>query len=215
MLRGGHGCPSLIGVKCNTRLYWVLTVLPLGLLLYLIHRIGLYLRLDNRLRICSGYEFSEGDLHWTKKKTTRLPFYCVIAGITAGLLGIGGGMVKGPIMLEMGVLPMVQVATANFMILFTSASTTLQFAIAGQFPGSLQYDYVGWFACAGFVGAYCGQSVVAFLLKKYNRESMLVYILAVMIGVSAFCMGIVGFQIVENEIALRMHLGFSGSCDAQ
>nr|CCA25303.1 conserved hypothetical protein [Albugo laibachii Nc14] len=68
------------------------------------------------------------------------------------------------------------------MILFTSASTTLQFAIAGQFPGSLQYDYVDWFACAGFVGAYCGQNVVAFLLKKYNREPVMVYILAVLVS---------------------------------
>ncbi|KAG3151827.1 hypothetical protein PI126_g10818 [Phytophthora idaei] len=33
-----------------------------------------------------------------------------MAGVAAGLLGIGGGMVKGPIMLEMGILPPVQSA---------------------------------------------------------------------------------------------------------
>lgn len=40
--------------------------------------------------------------------------------------GIGGGMIKGPLMLEMGMIPQVSAATAAFMILFTSSATTAQ-----------------------------------------------------------------------------------------
>jgi uncharacterized membrane protein YfcA len=38
------------------------------------------------------------------------------AGTAAGVLGIGSGMVNGPVLLEMGLLPEVATATSAFMI---------------------------------------------------------------------------------------------------
>ena len=53
------------------------------------------------------------------------------AGVLAGLLGIGGGLVKGPLPLELGMRPQAAAATSGFMVLFTASSTTLQFLLAG------------------------------------------------------------------------------------
>ncbi|DAZ96885.1 TPA: hypothetical protein N0F65_008846 [Lagenidium giganteum] len=214
-LRGGHGSPSIIGVACNSSGYWMLTFLPMSILVMITLAIGYKLRLQNRLRVLSGYSFAEGDIHWTKPRVITFPAYCVVAGVAAGLLGIGGGMVKGPIMLEMGILPPVQSATASFMIMFTSSSTTLLFAIAGQFPGSLQYDYVAGFTLVGFLGGLCGQKVVAYCVKKYKRESIMVHLLAVTIGLSAICMGIVSLRLVAHDVATGVHLGFSGICGSE
>jgi uncharacterized membrane protein YfcA len=213
LLRGGHGAPSIIGITCNTPDYWLLTFLPMLLLVVITLWVGHQLRLVNRLKVLSGYPFVEGDIHWIKRRTVIFPTLCTMAGVCAGLLGIGGGMVKGPIMLEMGVLPPVQSATANFMILFTSSSTTLQFAINGQFPGERQYDYMAWFALMGCVGGLCGQKVVAFLVKKYKRESIMVYLLALTIGLSALAMGIIGAQSTLRDLEKGVHLGFNGICD--
>uniref|UniRef100_K3XAB2 Uncharacterized protein n=1 Tax=Globisporangium ultimum (strain ATCC 200006 / CBS 805.95 / DAOM BR144) TaxID=431595 RepID=K3XAB2_GLOUD len=215
LLRGGHGSASIIGVQCNSPEYWSLTFFPLGILAAITLSIGYRLRLENRLKVLSGYNFVDGDIHWTKSRVLIFPAYCVVAGIAAGLLGIGGGMVKGPIMLEMGILPPVQSATASFMILFTASSTTLQFAIAGQFPGSLQYDYVAWFSFIGFLGGLCGQKVVAYLVKKYKRESIMVYLLAITIGLSAIVMSIVGIKSTMKDIEMGAHLGFSGMCESE
>lgn len=33
------------------------------------------------------------------------PSICSVAGLVAGLFGVGGGIVKGPLMLELGVRP--------------------------------------------------------------------------------------------------------------
>ncbi|KAI9986973.1 hypothetical protein PInf_026079 [Phytophthora infestans] len=174
-LRGGHGAPSAIGVTCNSLNNWALTLLPLTILagtsLYIGHR----LRLMNRYKVLSNYPFDDGDIHWIKRRVLMFPAVCTTAGVAAGLLGIGGGMVKGPIMLETGVLPAVQSATASFMILFTASSTTLQFAINGQFPGEFQFDYMVWFAFVGFVGGFCGLKCVGYFVKKYKRESIMVY----------------------------------------
>jgi len=50
-----------------------------------------------------------------------------LSGILAGLLGIGGGLILGPLLLELGLHPIVSTATTNFLVLFTSSSTSIQF----------------------------------------------------------------------------------------
>jgi len=47
----------------------------------------------------------------------------------AGLLGIGGGTILGPLLLEIGLHPVVSTATSNFLVLFTSSSTSIQFIL--------------------------------------------------------------------------------------
>jgi uncharacterized membrane protein YfcA len=212
LLRGGHGSASLIGVQCNTLAYWGLTIAPLLVLVLITWRVGYRLRLENRLRVFSGYDFLPSDIHWTKPHVTTFPLLCTAAGVAAGLLGIGGGMVKSPLMLEMGILPAVQTATAGYMVLFTASSTTLQFAIGGQFPGALQYDYAAWFALVGFFGGLCGQSLVSFIVKKYKRESIMVYILAGTIGVSTVAMGLVGLSNVLDDLERGVGVGFNSLC---
>ncbi|KAG6967809.1 hypothetical protein JG688_00006124 [Phytophthora aleatoria] len=213
MLRGGHGAPSAIGVTCNSSTYWLLTLLPLAIPISVSLWMGYRLRLLNRYKVIGNYPFVEGDIHWIKRRVLMFPAVCTTAGVAAGLLGIGGGMVKGPIMLEAGVLPAVQSATASFMILFTASSTTLQFAINGQFPGEFQFDYMAWFAFVGFLGGFCGLKCVGFFVKKYKRESIMVYMLAATIGLSAVAMGLIGLRSTLADIESGVHLGFHGICD--
>jgi hypothetical protein len=83
-------------------------------------------------RVDTGYPFCEGDVYWDDESVVRLPLGCVFAGVLAGMLGVGGGMVMQPLMLELGLLPDVAAATAAFMMLFTASSTTLQFTLNGM-----------------------------------------------------------------------------------
>lgn len=212
LLRGGHGTSSIVGIACNSAGYWMLTLLPLLLLIFITLWVGHQLRLQNRLKVLCNYSFAKGDVYWVKRRILIFPTLCTLAGVCAGLLGIGGGMVKGPIMLEMGIWPQVQSATANFMILFTSSATTLQFAINGQFPGEFQYDYMTWFALMGFIGGFCGQNIVAYLVIKYKRESIMVYLLAVTVGLSALAMGAIGLKATNRDIQKGVHLGFNDVC---
>jgi uncharacterized membrane protein YfcA len=66
----------------------------------------------------------EGDIEWTPQTTLTHPAACSFAGIIAGMFGVGGGIVKGPLMLHLGVLPEVAAATSATMILFTSCALT-------------------------------------------------------------------------------------------
>ncbi|CAN0410444.1 unnamed protein product, partial [Hapterophycus canaliculatus] len=84
-----------------------------------------------RLKARLNYRYGEGDVEWDPKNTLRYPAVCFFAGFFAGLFGVGGGIVKGPLMLEMGVHPMVASATSAVMILYTSFTATTSFMVFG------------------------------------------------------------------------------------
>ena len=63
-------------------------------------------RQEWRLKSKINYRYQSGDVEWNPGNTALYPALCIFAGICAGMFGIGGGIVFGPMMLEMGVHPM-------------------------------------------------------------------------------------------------------------
>jgi len=106
-------------------------------------------------------------------------------------------MVKGPLMLEMGMQPAVSSATSTFMILFTSSLTTLQFLVGGL----LRLDYAIFYACVGALGTVAGSKAVGALVKRFKRQSILALLLGINIAVSAIVMGIVGGARIVDDVA--------------
>ena len=75
-----------------------------------------YLVRDFNAKQASGYVWTEGDVEWSPRNTILFPLLSSLAGLIAGMFGVGGGIVKGPLMLEMGVLPDVAAATSATMM---------------------------------------------------------------------------------------------------
>ncbi len=77
-----------------------------------------------------NYPYNETDIKWDNLKIfIKFPLYSFVSGTLAGLLGIGGGLILGPLLLELGIHPVVSTATSNFLVLFTSSSTSIQFIL--------------------------------------------------------------------------------------
>mmetsp|Transcript_44763 Transcript_44763/g.132190 ORF Transcript_44763/g.132190 Transcript_44763/m.132190 type:complete len:118 (+) Transcript_44763:2-355(+) len=91
-------------------------------------------------------------------------------------------------MLEMGMLPEVSSATSAYMILFTAAAATLQYALFG----ALRLHYASALFVIGLVGTLCGQFVVKKIIQRTNRQSLIVILIAVVIGSSTALMGTIG-----------------------
>lgn len=88
--------------ECGSPLFW-------GVLLALTICIGVLSRATgqhylkrHKKRQAWGYRYCDGDLIWDADNVIRLPIGCVFAGVVAGMLGVGGGMVMQPLLLEMG-----------------------------------------------------------------------------------------------------------------
>merc|ERR1712086_842154 len=128
----------------------------------------------------------EGDIHWDDRATVVYPLICSVAGMCAGMFGIGGGIVKGPLMLEMGVDPQVSSGTAG--------SASVSFALFGL----LQKDYAMFFFTFGLIFTYIGQIVAEKVIKKLGRSSIVIFLIATIILASTILMGIEGVHNVHE-----------------
>merc|ERR1719247_379242 len=95
----------------------------------------------------------DGDIVWTPMNSITLPMLCLPCGIFAGLLGVGGGMVVGPLLLELGARHATVSATSTFTVLVTASSSAVQFVVMGKLPAS----YAIFFTVTGALGGLCGQ----------------------------------------------------------
>ena len=67
----------------------------------------------------------------TKKNVINVLVLGFFGGFVAGAFGLGGGVVFGPILINLGLPPRVSSATANYLITFSKISSCLIYAIAG------------------------------------------------------------------------------------
>lgn len=197
LLKGGSGgFPSPLGIECGSSGYWILTVAVFAWVL----AISFYARgqlveswkLKKRLR----YKFLEGDVEWNPINTITYPCICFFAGFFAGLFGIGGGIVKGPLMLHMGVHPLVASATVAVMIMFTSVAATTMFIAFG----TLTWDYAWYFFVIGLLATTVGQFGVSYLVNKYRRVSLVSLSIGAVVAISTVLMAIQSvFSLMDSE----------------
>mmetsp|Transcript_54921 Transcript_54921/g.122800 ORF Transcript_54921/g.122800 Transcript_54921/m.122800 type:complete len:190 (+) Transcript_54921:9-578(+) len=159
-------------------------------------------------KVQSGYTFGPGEVRWDAKNTITYPLVCGLAGLLAGLFGVGGGIVKGPLMLEMGVLPSVASASAAAMILYTSAAASTSFVAFGL----LHPIYGLLFFLMGLLCTSLGQYAVGGWAKKHNRQSPIVLAMGLVILLSAV------FVAVDTVVDSSAHsfqelLAFHRVCD--
>ena len=171
-------------VRCGSATFYALEIATIALIVCFVVHIRNKLVKEIRYKDTIGYTFLKGDIHWDETNTIYYSSICSVAGLFAGLFGIGGGIVKSPLMLEMGVHPSVASATCATMILFTSVTATTSFIAYGE----LDYDYGAVFLVIGFLSTIVGQLVMQALMKKYNRNSYIAYSVALVVSASALAM---------------------------
>uniref|UniRef100_A0A7S0H168 Uncharacterized protein n=1 Tax=Amorphochlora amoebiformis TaxID=1561963 RepID=A0A7S0H168_9EUKA len=175
---------SPFGVQCGSVAYWILSacVIPVVLIAFFIVRH--HLMSIHKEKEMLYYRPVKGDVQWTARNTLIYPAICAFAGIFAGLFGIGGGIVKGPLMIEMGVLPEVAVATSSTMIFFTTGAATASFLVLGTLPKARAMAFFSIGLAAGLMG----QLVMTRVIRSLARPSILIFAISGIIGLSAILM---------------------------
>ena len=107
-----------------------------------------------------------------------------MAGFFAGMFGVGGGIVKGPLMLAMGVQPKVSSASSACMILFTLFTATTLCAVFGL----LDYEYAAVCLTLGFAATIVGQIGLFYLMEKFQRNLYIAFSIGGIVALSAFLM---------------------------
>ncbi|TKY58279.1 integral to membrane [Spatholobus suberectus] len=158
--------------KCSTT-YWILNMLQIPI------SVGV-----------SGYEAvslfkgrrvisSVGD-QGKSFNVQQLTTYCIfglLAGIVGGLLGIGGGFVMGPLFLGHKI--------STFAMVFSSSMSVVEYYLLKRFP----VPYALYFIVVAAISAIIGQHIVRKLINLLGRASLIIFVLAFTIFVSAVSLG--------------------------
>ncbi|GAX28769.1 hypothetical protein FisN_25Lh174 [Fistulifera solaris] len=188
---GGESSGNIFRLpQCDIRCHWYSQLS----MLVIIVLFGVWTRTSilHRVGVQGGPILS--DIDWDDSNTIHYPMYAILAGIVAGLFGIGGGMVKGPLMLELNVHPTVASATTAAMILFTSATATIRYCMYGF----VQYDYAVVCFAIGFLSTMFGQSIMSFLMKRHDRPSYIAFSIGIVVAVSAVCMTVESISAIRS-----------------
>ncbi|CAM0951047.1 unnamed protein product [Alopecurus aequalis] len=188
---------------CSTW-YWVLNFLqiPVSVGVTMYEALGLM----NGKRVLSSKGTEQ-----TTLKFHQLCIYCffgVTAGLVGGLLGLGGGFIMGPLFLELGIPPQVSSATATFAMMFSASMSVVEYYLLNRFP----VPYAAYFVVVAFIAAIVGQHVVRRLISWLGRASLIIFILAFMIFVSAISLGGVGISNMIQKIQRHEYMGFENLC---
>lgn len=219
LIRGGEGFESLIGINSCSMISWVLffaTEIICFLGSYHVYKQekekSLKKANSNMVELKNARKENLLILEDKNKKNEeeeeedgvtptllyKLFINTYVAGILAGTLGIGGGMVINPVLLKEKFSPEVSAAVSGFVVFFTSLSTTTQFIIAGAFD--LEFAFF-IFIFSG-IGSFIGNVVFKRVLKYYNKPSILVWVLFLLLGLSACILPPVGaFKIAQQDNA--------------
>ncbi|KAF3783735.1 hypothetical protein EJ110_NYTH31802 [Nymphaea thermarum] len=160
----------------------------------------------------------------TNWKTHQLVLHCcfgTLAGIVGGLLGLGGGFILVPLFLELGIPPQVASATATFVMTFSSSMSVVEYYLLNRIP----VPYALYFIAVATAAAFVGQHVVRKLIIVLGRASIIIFILASTIFVSAISLGKspiplsmeplhggVGILNMIHKIEKHEYMGFENLC---
>lgn len=157
-------------------------------------------------------------MQWNSATLRRFPVTALLAGVTAGLLGIGGGMVIGPLFLSIGMEPQVGTSSCAFMILWTAFSGVVIYYVDDHLGTQLML----WCVAFGFISGQIGQRVVNAVLKKTGRPSYVVFLLGSIIGAACLSMTITlvikmalgdydANDVIEPDERIETHLLYLGT----
>lgn len=136
----------------------------------------------------------------------RLPLFVGGAGFLGGLLGLGGGIIMGPLLLEIGMhSEAVQATTAAFVFL-SSSLACVQFAL---FTSSHIWHYALWYGGVVMCATAVGQHVCTVLVRKHKRYSVITFAIAGVLLASLVALSIVGSVQVYQDLMSGRQMGFS------
>lgn len=146
-----------------------------------------------------------GSIEGNKRFFRWIIWNSYLAGVLAGTLGMGGGIIINPMLIELGIAPEISTAASSVVVLFTSMSTSSQFFMLGGISLS---NLLLVLIMSGF-GAYLAAVYLDEIIRAYKRPSILVWILAGLLVVSCITIPVVGRIRIAHE---KHPFSFSSPC---
>lgn len=155
----------------------MLQFLVVGIISYFII---FYIKKDYENKRLNNYIFLEGDIIWNNTNITKFIIISSLTGILSTYMGIGGGMLITPIMIQVGMIPEVVIATGSITTFFSSLISTLNYLLAGR----LNFEYGILLSIMSMLGSLVGLKLSDLILNRLKRQSILIFIVSLILLIS-------------------------------
>ena len=103
------------------------------------------------------------------------------AGGIVNAIGLGGGVIFNPLLFNMGVCPQAATATGMYMILYSSAASTLVYLTFGGLPVS----FALWIGLWSVLAIFLSLRILKKYIERTSRPSIIIFVLALTLAASA------------------------------
>lgn len=90
-------------------------------------------RKEQALKEKVGRGLVPSDIRYDGKQLVLLLFFAFFGGLISGTLGIGGSSIFNPVMISMGVPPLVSTSTGMYMVMYSTGASTVMYLSYGTF----------------------------------------------------------------------------------
>lgn len=139
-----------------------------------------YILHDYKTKKNNNYKFINGDIIWNNIVIKKFIFIGTITGFVSTYIGIGGGMLITPIMIQVGMLPEVVVATSSISTLCSCIISSVNYFSAGELP----IIYGSYFAVCSGIGSIGGIYLSDYILNKYKKQSPIIFTVSLIVFLS-------------------------------
>ncbi|QDZ18541.1 hypothetical protein HOP50_02g10450 [Chloropicon primus] len=124
-------------------------------------------------------DYEEGDIvmgeSW--RQMMKMMAFCLCIGALGGLLGVGGGSILAPMLLELGASAVVTAPISSSLVLFSSSQAAVQYAVGGK----LLWNYAIWLGGVNLVANYVGLYAVKQIVARLGYTSFIIGSLGVLL----------------------------------
>jgi uncharacterized membrane protein YfcA len=166
---------------------------------------GLFLQQANDPENGRTEDEAKHGISWTFSSTTMYPCVAFMAGLLGGMLGLGGGMILSPFLVELGLHPEVIQATTALFVFLSSSLATFQFALKNQ----VLPDYAMYYSVVAVVATLVGQTLVLTWIRKSGRNSIIVMCIAGVLIVSLVLMTYLGIVGTMSDYSQGAYMGMA------
>ncbi|RLN62207.1 hypothetical protein BBJ29_002356 [Phytophthora kernoviae] len=186
VLRGGKGFDSPVGIDSSSAWYPVLVTLPYVFLVCMSYFSLQNLGVTYQKQQSTGYELKPHEIEWTSASIRYFPMLSLAAGTVSGMFGIGGGIINGPLLLEVGIDASAASAMTATTVLFSSGMSAFNYLLMG----SMDLHLAQLMLPMGFLMTYVGHVCLLKVVRHFNCPSLIIFSMATIVLISAAAMSV-------------------------
>jgi len=213
IIRGSSvGESSQVGIKyCSPGFWGVFAIIPVVQILFSayfgkveIDRNALTDNLESVQRTSSKALDDYAKVEWNWGNVVRYMVYAFVCGLLAGCLGIGGGLVLSPLLLELGFYPAVASGISGMAVLVTSTSALLAYGLANK----VYWQFVILLMPLTFISTMIGKVLIDRYAERNNKQSVIIWSVAIFLVLCLIMLTAKGLA----DLVSNPDFGFSSPC---